>query len=239
MGCMSDDAVDGPDEPTIRVAIVDDHELVREGLRAVLELVDDIEVVAEAGNVAGAVPMLVQRRPDVALIDIQLPDGSGVDICRAVRDQAPEVRCLVVTSVPHDETLLEAVSAGAAGYVLKQIRGGELVTSIRRVAAGETLVDPRSAGRVRERAADGEADPLIATLTPQERRLLTLVARGLTNRQIAGEMFLAEKTVKNYVTTMLSKLGMVRRSEAAAYAARAEERRRATGASPDGEAIRY
>ncbi len=226
-------------ESPIRVAVVDDHEMVREGLRVTLEITPDMEVVGEAGTVRRAIPMLRQLRPDVALIDIQLPDGSGLDICRAVTGDPSGVPCLVLTSVSHDEALLDAVAAGASGFVLKQIRGTELLTCIRKVAAGESLLDQRSADRLRERAARGDVDPLFASLTEQERRLLDLMARGLSNREIAAEMFLAEKTVKNYVSNVLSKLGMTRRSEAAAYGARAEQRRLAVGPGPDRDPIRF
>ena len=225
--------------PAIRVAIVDDHEMVRNGLRAILDVTEDMTVVGEAESVTSARAMLLARRPDVALIDIQLPDGSGLDICRTLREQAPEVACLVLTSVSYDEAVIEAVEAGAAGYVLKQVRSGALLSYIRRVAAGESILDARSAREVDRRASSGEADPLIGSLSNQERRLLELVSRGLSNRQIAAEMCLAEKTVKNYVSNMLSKLGLSRRSEAAALGARVEERRRAVGPGPSGDPVRY
>lgn len=211
----------------IRVFLLDDHEIVRRGVRELLEAEDDIVVVGEAGTAIDAVARIPATGPDVAVLDVRLPDGSGVEVCREIRSERPELACLMLTSFADDEALFEAVVAGASGYVLKEVRGGELVTSIRRVAAGETLLDPAVTTRVLERLRRGsEEDPRLRDLTHQEARILSLLADGLTNRQIAEEMFLAEKTVKNYVSNLLSKMGMSRRTEAAVYAARIAERRR-------------
>lgn len=211
----------------IRVFLLDDHEIVRRGVRELLEAEDDIVVVGEAGTAVDAVARIPATGPDVAVLDVRLPDGSGVEVCREIRSERPELACLMLTSFADDEAIFEAVVAGASGYVLKEVRGGELVTSIRRVAAGETLLDPAITTRVLERLRRGsEEDPRLRDLTAQEARILSLLADGLTNRQIGEEMFLAEKTVKNYVSNLLSKMGMSRRTEAAVYAARIAERRR-------------
>ncbi len=195
-------------------------------MRELLESEDDLEVVGEAGSVAEALARIPPTNPDVCVLDVRLPDGSGVEVCREVRSARPELACLMLTSFSDDEALFESILAGAAGYVLKEVRGGELVTSIRRVAAGETLLDPAVTTRVLERLRRGpEEDERLKDLTPQEKRILELLADGLTNRQIADEMILAEKTVKNYVANLLAKLGMSRRTEAAVYAARLQERR--------------
>jgi DNA-binding NarL/FixJ family response regulator len=211
---------------TIRVFLLDDHEVVRRGVRELLEAEDDLEVVGEAGTVEQALARIPPTRPDVAVLDVRLPDGSGVEVCREVRSARPDLACLMLTSFSDDEALFESILAGAAGYVLKEVRGGELVSSIRRVAAGETLLDPAVTTRVLERLRRGpEEDERLKGLTEQERRILALLADGLTNRQIAEQMVLAEKTVKNYVSNLLAKLGMSRRTEAAVYAARLQERR--------------
>ncbi len=211
---------------TIAVFLLDDHEIVRRGVRELLEGEDDLEVVGEASTAEQAIARIPATRPDVAVLDVRLPDGSGVEVCREVRSARPELACIMLTSFADDEALFESVMAGAAGYVLKEVRGGELVSSIRRVAAGETLLDPAVTTRVLERLRRGpEEDPRLQGLTEQEGRILGLLADGLTNRQIAEEMFLAEKTVKNYVSNLLSKMGMSRRTEAAVYAARLAERR--------------
>ncbi len=211
----------------IRVFLLDDHEVVRRGVRELLEAEPDIEVVGEAGTAADAVARIPASNPDVAVLDVRLPDGSGVEVCRDVRSERPELACLMLTSYSDDEALFESIVAGASGYVLKEVRGGELVSSIRRVAAGETLLDPAVTTRVLERLRRGpEEDERLKVLTDQERRILGHLADGLTNRQIAEQMFLAEKTVKNYVSNLLAKLGMSRRTEAAVYAARLAERRR-------------
>jgi DNA-binding NarL/FixJ family response regulator len=206
----------------ITVFLLDDHEVVRRGVRDLLEAEPDIRVVGEAGTAASALARIPALRPDVAVLDVQLPDGDGVSVCRDIRSRLPGVACLMLTSFDDDEALFSAVMAGAAGYVLKQIRGGDLVGAVRTVAAGQSMLDPRAAShlmaRLRDRAAP-RADPL-AGLTGQERRILELIGDGLTNRQIGERMFLAEKTVKNYTSALFAKLGMERRTQAAAYAAR-------------------
>ncbi|HMJ75821.1 MAG TPA: response regulator transcription factor [Iamia sp.] len=212
---------------TIRIFLLDDHEVVRRGVRELLESEDDLEVVGEAGTAEEALARIPPTNPDVAILDVRLPDGTGVEVCREVRSARPDLACLMLTSFSDDEALFESILAGASGYVLKEVRGGELVSSIRRVAAGETLLDPAVTTRVLERLRRGpEEDVRLKGLTDQERRILELLADGLTNRQIAEKMILAEKTVKNYVSNLLSKLGMSRRTEAAVYAARMAERQR-------------
>ncbi|HZN13982.1 MAG TPA: response regulator transcription factor [Acidimicrobiales bacterium] len=215
----------------IRVFLLDDHELVRRGVRDVLWVEEDIDVVGEAATAEEALERIPQTKPDVAVLDVRLgeegEDRGGIEACREIRSIHPEIACLMLTSFADDEALLASVIAGAAGYVLKQIRGTELVDSIRRVANGETLLDPAVTTRVLDRLRNPlptEADPL-ANLSPQERKILDYIAEGRTNRQIGEAMYLAEKTIKNYVSNLLSKLGMSRRSEAAAYAARLDERR--------------
>jgi two-component system, NarL family, response regulator DevR len=205
----------------IRVFLLDDHELVRRGVRDLLFGQDDLEVVGEASTVAEAVERIPTLKPNVAVLDVRLPDGDGVQVCREIRSNHPEVACLMLTSYADDEALFSAIMAGAAGYVLKQIRGIELVDAIRKVAGGGSLLDPLLTARVMERLRAGaQEDAGLAKLSEQERRILDLISEGLTNRQIADRMYLAEKTVKNYVSNLLAKLGMARRSEAAAYAAR-------------------
>jgi two-component system, NarL family, response regulator DevR len=205
----------------MKVLLVDDHEIVREGLRAMLEAQDGIEVVGEAGTAADAVRRVGFDDPDVVVLDVRLPDGSGVEACREIRQRFPEVKVLMLTSFADEEALMSAIIAGAAGYVLKRIKGHDLVDSIRKVGRGESLLDPDMTERLfRRLRGDEPEDPLLARLSPQERAILEHIAEGKTNRQIAEEMFLAEKTVKNYVSNMLAKLGMHRRSEAAAYMAR-------------------
>jgi two-component system response regulator DevR len=206
---------------------MDDHEIVREGLRALLESHGDFEVVGEAATAAEGLARIPPLHPDVAVLDVRLPDGDGVQVCREVRAGAPEIKCLMLTSFADDEALFEAIMAGASGYVLKQIKGTDIVDAIRRVAAGESLLDPDATKRVLNRIRNPpEEDERLATLTPQERRILDLITDGLTNRQIADEMFLAEKTVKNYVSNLLSKLGMARRTQAAVFGARIQQERR-------------
>jgi DNA-binding NarL/FixJ family response regulator len=208
------------------VFLLDDHEIVRRGLRDLLEA-NGLDVVGEAATAEEARQRIPATRPDVAVLDVRLPDGTGVEVCRDLRSENPDLRCLMLTSYADDEALVEAIVAGASGYALKEIRANDLVDAIRRVAAGESLIDPTLKATVLERLAHPDPeDEKIAALTDQERRLLDLLAQGLTNRQIAGEMFLAEKTVKNYVSNLLMKMGMQRRTEAAVYAARREERRR-------------
>jgi len=212
---------------TIRVFLLDDHELVRRGVRDLVSAEDDITVVGEASTGEEALRRIPATRPDVAVLDVRLEGTTGVEVCREVRSSHPEIACVMLTSYADDEALFSSIMAGAAGYVLKQIRGSDLVDAIRRVAAGESLLDPAVTARVLERIRSPIADPL-AALTGQERRILDLITEGMTNRQIGEEMFLAEKTVKNYVSHLLAKLGMERRTEAAAYAATLAERRRPT-----------
>jgi two-component system response regulator DevR len=186
-----------------------------------------MEVVGEASTAAEAIQRIPATRPDVAVLDVRLPDGNGVEVCREVRARVDGLVCLMLTSYTDDEALFEAIMAGASGYVLKQIRGNELVDAIRKVASGQSLLDPTATARVLQRLRSGDAaDEKIAALTDQERRLLDLLAQGLSNREIAAQMYLAEKTVKNYVSNLLAKMGMARRTEAAVYAARLEERQR-------------
>ena len=210
---------------TIRVFLLDDHEIVRTGLRSLLESTDELEVVGEAGTVAEALARIPALRPDVAILDVRLPDGSGVEVCRDIRAQMPETACIMLTSYADDEALFASIMAGSSGYVLKQVGGNSLVDDVRRVAGGESLLDPALTDRVLRRLRDGpEEEPLLASLTRQERRILDLIAEGKTNRQIAEDMYLAEKTVKNYVSNLLTKLGMERRTQAASYATRIHER---------------
>src|SRR5579871_691971 len=211
---------------TVRVFLLDDHEVVRRGIRELLTAEDDMEVVGEAGTAEEAINRIPSTRPDVAVLDVRLPDGDGIEVCRELRSRHPNLACLMLTSFADDEALFSAIMAGASGYVLKQIRGNELVGAIRTIAAGGSLLDPTVTRRVLERIRAGEPeDDNLARLSDQERRILDLIAEGKTNRQIAETIFLAEKTVKNYVSSILTKLGMERRSEAAAYAARLAERR--------------
>ncbi len=222
---------DGGDDGggVVRVFLVDDHEVVRRGVRDLLESAGGIEVVGEAGTADAARARIPLARPDVAVLDVRLPDGSGIEVCRDIRSEHPEVRCLMLTSFDDDEALFNAVVAGAAGYVLKDVRGGDIVESVRRVARGESLLDPLATARVIERLRRPQPDDdRLASLSHQERRILELLADGLTNRQIATEMYLAEKTIKNYVSNLLMKLGMSRRTEAAVYAARLADRHRET-----------
>ena len=211
---------------SIRVFLLDDHEVVRRGVRELLEEAG-LDVVGEASTAEEAVKRIPAIKPDVAVLDVRLPDGNGVEVCREVRDKVPGLACLMLTSYSDDDALFEAIMAGAAGYVLKQIQGNELVEAIRTVAAGQSLLDPAATARVLERLRAGAPeDDKIAGLTDQERKLLDLLAQGLTNREIAAQMYLAEKTVKNYVSNLLAKMGMQRRTEAAVYAARLDERQR-------------
>ena len=213
--------------------LLDDHEIVRRGLRELFETEDDLVVVGEAGTAEEALTRIPATTPDVAVLDVRLPDGDGVEVCREIRSKHPAVNCLILTSFSDDEALFSAILAGASGYVLKQIRGTDLVDAVRRVAQGQSLLDPAVTARVLERLRSPpvhQSDDL-ESLTDQERRILDLIAEGLTNRQIGERVFLAEKTVKNYVSNVLMKLGMSRRSEAAAYAARLAERRRHDGPS--------
>jgi DNA-binding NarL/FixJ family response regulator len=210
---------------TTRVFLMDDHEIVRRGLRELIDAEDDLEVVGEAGSAEEAHHRIPVADPHVAVLDVRLPDGSGIEVCREIRSRSPEIACVMLTSFADDEAVYAAILAGAAGYLLKQIRGSDLIDGIRRVGRGESLLDPAVTTRVLERLRHREENDELAVLTPQERNILDLIAEGLTNRQIGERMFLAEKTVKNYVSNVLSKLGMSRRAEAAAYAARLAERR--------------
>jgi two-component system response regulator DevR len=211
----------------IRVFLVDDHEVVRRGVHELLSMEGDIEVVGEAGTAADALVRIPATRPDVAVLDVRLPDGSGVEVCREIRSRDDSVKCLMLTSFADDEALFDAIMAGASGYALKAIRGTELLDAVRGVAAGRSLLDPAATARVLERLRDGGAkqDDRLAHLTDQERRILDLVGEGLTNRQIGERLHLAEKTIKNYVSSLLSKLGMQRRSQAAVYVARLQMER--------------
>jgi DNA-binding NarL/FixJ family response regulator len=206
----------------IRVFLLDDHEVVRRGVHELLSLETDIEVVGEAGTAAEALARIPATRPDVAVLDVRLPDGSGVEVCREIRSRLPDVKCLMLTSFPDDEALFDAIMAGASGYVLKAIRGTDLLSAVKDVAAGKSLLDPVATARVLERLRDGgqKEDERLAGLTKQERRILDLIGEGMTNRQIGTELHLAEKTVKNYVSSLLAKLGMERRTQAAAYVAK-------------------
>jgi two-component system, NarL family, response regulator DevR len=214
---------------TIRVFLLDDHEVVRRGIRELLESEVDMEVVGEAGTAEEAYGRIPATTPDVAVLDVRLPDGDGVEVCREVRSRHPEIACIMLTSFADDDAVYAAIMAGASGYVLKQVRGTDLVDGIRRVAGGESLLDPAVTTRVLERLRTKDQPDELAALTDQERAILGHIAEGLTNRQIGGQMFLAEKTVKNYVSSIFSKLGMHRRTEAAAYAVRLSERRHREG----------
>src|SRR3954447_11843357 len=213
--------VQNVDVDQIRVFLLDDHEVVRVGVRDLLESDGDIVVVGEASTAAEALARVPAVRPDVAVLDVRLPDGDGVSVCRELRSQLPDLACLMLTSFADDEALFDAVLAGASGYILKQVRGNDILGAVRTVAAGGSLLDPRTTARVIERLRDQaeKADPL-AGLSDQERKVLALIGEGLTNRQIGERMFLAEKTVRNYVSNVLAKLGMERRTQAAAFVAR-------------------
>jgi len=205
----------------IRVYLLDDHEVVRRGLADLLQAEGDIEVVGESGSAVEATNRAPALRPDVAILDARLPDGNGIDVCRDVRAVDPSIKGLILTSYEDDEALFAAIMAGASGYVLKQIRGTDLVDAVRRVAAGQSLLDPAVTARVLERIRTGIEEPReLKSLTDQERRILEYIAEGLTNHEIAQRMFLADKTVKNYVSSVLAKLGLERRTQAAVLATR-------------------
>jgi two-component system, NarL family, response regulator DevR len=207
----------------LRILLIDDHEVVRAGLRALIESHDGLSVVGEASNADEGVRRVGYDNPDVVVLDVRLPDRSGVEACRDIRQRCPDVKVLMLTSFADEEALMAAILAGASGYVLKRIKSAELIDDIRRVGAGESLLDPEMTERLFTRLrTGGEEDPLLSKLTKQERTIVNHIADGMTNRQIADEMFLAEKTVKNYVSTVLAKMGMSRRSEAAAYVARSQ-----------------
>ena len=208
-------------EEKITVYLLDDHEVVREGLRALLEASGDITVVGESGSAREATARIPALRPQVAVLDARLPDGSGIEVCRSIRAVDPSIGALILTSYDDDEALFAAIMAGASGYVLKQIRGGDLVAAVQHVAGGGSLIDPTLTARVLERIRSGPATaPELADLTEQELKLLGHIAEGLTNRQIGERMFLAEKTVKNYVSSILAKLGLERRTQAAVLASK-------------------
>jgi DNA-binding NarL/FixJ family response regulator len=203
----------------ITVFLLDDHEIVRNGLRQTLERHDDIEVVGEAGLAAEALRRIPALMPSVAILDGRLPDGSGIDVCREIRSAYPDIACLILTSYDDDEALFSAIMAGAAGYVLKEIRGNDLVGAIRTVASGQSLLSPSVTRRVLSRLREGpREDPVLAPLNPREREILTLITEGLTNRQIGTRVHLSEKTVKNYVSSILDKLGLTSRTQAAVIA---------------------
>ena len=213
----------GAARPALRLLIVDDHEVVRQGLVALLDRREGFQVVAEAGGVAEAVEQARRFRPDIVVMDVRLPDGSGIEACREIRAELPDTRVVMLTSYPDEEAVLSAIVAGAAGYLLKQIRARDLVSALEAVGRGESLLDPavteKVLERVRRMATGGQADALSA-LTTQEQKILALVAEGKTNKQIASEVFLSDKTVKNYVSSILSKLNLERRAQAAAYVAK-------------------
>lgn len=203
--------------------LVDDHEVVRSGIKAMLDAEDDIEVVGEASTAEDGVRRVGYDDPDVVVLDVRLPDASGVEACRDIRDRFPNVKVLMLTSFADEEALMSAILAGASGYVLKRVKGSDLVADIRRVGSGESLLDPEMTDKLFERLRSGpKTDPLLSKLSDQEREIVAHIAEGKTNKQIAAEMFLAEKTIKNYVSNLLAKMGMSRRSEAAAYVARLE-----------------
>ncbi|MEV0533558.1 response regulator transcription factor [Kitasatospora sp. NPDC050463] len=206
----------------VRVFLLDDHEVVRRGVRDLLEAEPDIEVVGEAGTCAQALARIPALRPGVAVLDVRLPDGDGVTVCRDLRDRMPELACLMLTSFDDDDALLDAIMAGAAGYVLKQVKGADLVSAVRTVASGQSMLDPATTRKLMESLRHHEESPTevaLARLTPREREILALVGEGRTNREIAEELYLAEKTVKNHVSRLLAKLGVERRLQAAVLAA--------------------
>jgi DNA-binding NarL/FixJ family response regulator len=209
--------------PSLRVMLVDDHEIVRDGIRAMLDAEDDIVVASEAGSVRDAVDEAARTRPDVIVMDVRLSDGSGIEATREIRAARPETKVLMLTSFADDEALFSSIMAGASGYVLKQVKSGDLLRAIRAVGAGDSLLDPSVTNAVLDRLRKGKhlmKDEKLARLSPTEERILQLIAEGWTNRQIGDELHLAEKTVKNYVSSILSKLEVARRAEAAAYLAR-------------------
>ncbi len=215
-----------PPTPKIRVFLLDDHEMVRTGVRDTLEDTGDFIVVGEAATAAEAMHRIPATMPDVAVLDVRLPDGNGVEVCRDVRALMPNLGCLMLTSFSDDDAVFDAIMAGASGYLLKQIGSAALIDAVRRVAAGQSLLDPAVTAKVLDRIRNGDDDAnVLDKLTPQERLILDGIGRGLTNRQIGEELFLAEKTVKNYVSHLLTKLGFRRRTEVAALSARLDERR--------------
>ncbi|WP_134739337.1 response regulator transcription factor [Nocardioides sp. 503] len=217
---MTHSADAGPGErAAIRVFLLDDHEIVRRGIRELLESEGDIVVVGESGSAVEAASRIPALRPDVAILDGRLPDGTGIDVCREIRSVDPSIHALILTSYDDDEALFASIMAGAAGYVLKQVRGSDLIDTVRRVAAGQSMLDPAVTAQVLERVRNGpRVDPSLEQLTAQEQRILELIGEGMTNRQIASTLFLAEKTVKNYVSSLLAKLGLSSRTQAAIFA---------------------
>lgn len=209
----------------VRVFLLDDHEVVRRGLKELLESDGSIEVVGEAATVAQANARIPAVRPDVAILDARLPDGSGIEVCRQVRSADPSIRAIILTSFDDDDALFSAIMAGAAGYILKQVSGDDLVSAVHKVAQGAALLDPQVTEKVMTRLRQGDQnEPAeLKSLSPQERRILDLVAEGLTNRQIGEELFLAEKTVKNYMSSILSKLGLERRTQAAVFVSKLQK----------------
>ena len=218
---MTDDATGAGvhEKRPITVFLLDDHEIVRRGIAELLGVEPDIEVVGQSGSAAQAIRRIPALRPDVAILDARLEDGSGIDVCREVRSIDPTIRALILTSYEDDDAIFAAIMAGAAGYLLKEVRAAGLVDAVRRVAAGQSLLDPAVTATVLERLRSGgsAADPRLAGLSEQEQRILALIGDGLSNREIAGELFLAEKTVKNYVSSILAKLGLASRTQAAVF----------------------
>ena len=213
------------DNGEITVFLLDDHEIVRKGVGDLVNAEDDMSVVGEAGSLAEALEIVERCQPDVAVLDVRLGDGNGIELCRQIRSEHPHIACLILTSFADDQALIDAAMAGAAGYVLKQIRGNDLIESIRKVAGGAQLLDSAEVRLGMQRLKDSDEGRL-SELTPQETRIFDLIGEGYSNRQIADELFLAEKTVKNYVSALFAKLGMTRRTEAAALSARVDERHR-------------
>jgi len=208
------------DPLSVRIFLLDDHEVVRQGIAEVLEGVEGFEIVGEAGTAAEAVPRILAARPDVAVLDMRLPDGSGIDVCREVRSVLPDTHCLILTSYDDQDAVLASVMAGASGYVRKEVRAAALIDAIRQAAMGRSLIDPALIVKVMQSAQQiPESNDQLASLTEREREVLDLIAEGLTNRQIGERMFLSDKTVKNYVSSLLNKLGMQRRTQAAVFVA--------------------
>ena len=208
-----------------RVFLLDDHEVVRRGVADMIDATEGLCVVGEASSATESLRVVRECKPDIAVLDVRLAEGNGIEVCRTIRDEFPEVKCLILTSFADDQALIDAALAGAAGFVLKRVRGNELIDSIRKVASGAQLLDSATV-RMGLRRLKASSEGRVASLTPQEHRIFDLIGEGYSNRQIADEMFLAEKTVKNYVSNMLNKLGMSRRTQAAAFSARLDERRR-------------
>ncbi|WP_108924386.1 response regulator [Mycobacterium montefiorense] len=209
----------------VTVFLVDDHEVVRRGLADLLASDSDLEIIGDAGSVSEAMVRIPALKPDVAVLDVRLPDGNGIELCRELLSELPDLRCLMLTSFTSDEAMLEAILAGASGYVVKDIRGMELAQAIKDVGAGKSLLDNRAAAALMAKLRDTTEPPdPLSGLTDRERTLLGLLSEGLTNKQIAARMFLAEKTVKNYVSRLLAKLGMERRTQAAVFASKLDQR---------------